>query len=107
MAIKKADAVYTGGNIWLFYGELEDGNFFLTDDNGCTQILNADPGADLEEACFAEWQEAHLVRELQHDERMRFCDELLDWIYANPDHDGGMTEQEIEVYRTWFRSDNY
>ena len=107
MKIKEAWAVYTGGNIWLFYGTLDDGNYFLTDDNGWTLILNANPGDDFEEACFYEWQEEHLVKELLHEERMKFCDKLLDYIYENPDHDGGMDEQEIEVYRNWFRSDTY
>lgn len=106
MKIKEAWAVYTGGNIWLFYGNLEDGNFFLTDDNGCTLILNADPN-DLDESTFPDWQEEHLVRELENNERMRFCNALLDWISEHPDNDGGMTEQEIEVYRNWFKSELY
>ena len=104
--IKEANAVYTGGNIWLFYGELNDGNYFLTDDNGWTQFLNADP-SNLDESTFEEWQLQHLVKEIVGDERVKFCDELLDYIYENPEHDGGMSEQEIETYRTWFKSDNY
>ena len=104
--IKTAQAVYTGGNIWLFYGSLQNGNYFLTDDNGWTLILNADP-SNLDESTYCEWQDAHIIDELQHEERIKFCDQLLDWIYSNPDHDGGMTEHEIEVYRSWFRSDNY
>lgn len=107
MKIKEANAVYTGGNIWLFYGQLEDGNYFLTDDNGCTQILNANPGDDFEEACYYEWQQKHLVGELWHEERMNFCNKLLDYIFDNPDHDGGMDEAEINAYRIWFESDNY
>lgn len=104
--IKEAFAVYTGGNIWLFYGQLKDGNYFLTDDNGCTQILNADP-SDFDESLYEEWQQEHLVRELEHEERIKFCNELLDWIFAHPDNDGGITEQEIEAYRTWFESEVY
>ena len=106
MKIKEAFAVYTGGNIWLFYGSLENGNYFLTDDNGATEILDEDP-SDLDESLYYEWQQAHLVKELMHEERMEFCDKLLDYIFANPDHDGGMTEQEIKVYRGWFKSDIY
>lgn len=106
MEIKTAWAVYTGGNIWLFYGSLEDGNFFLTDDNGCTLIINTDP-SDLDESTFPDWQEEHLVRELENNERMQFCNVLLDWILEHPNNDGGMTEQEIEVYRNWFKSELY
>ena len=104
--IKEANAVYTGGNIWLFYGKLDDNTYFLTDDNGWTQILNADP-SDLEESTYEDWQLQHLIREITGNERIKFCNELLNYIYENPDHDGGMTEQEINVYRTWFKSDYY
>jgi len=104
--IKEAYAVYTGGNIWLFYGQLENGNYFLTDDNGWTQILNSNP-SDFDESLYEEWQQEHLVRELFYEERIKFCNELLDWILAHPDNDGGITEHEIEVYRTWFESEVY
>ena len=104
--IKEANAVYTGGNIWLFYGKLDDNTYFLTDDNGWTQILNADP-SDLEESTYEAWQLQHLVREIIGEERIQFCNELLDYICDNPGHDGGMTEQEIGAYRTWFKSDYY
>lgn len=106
MKITEANAIYTGGGIWLFYGKLSDGNYFLTDDNGWTQILNADP-SNLDESTYSEWQEEHLIKELRNTERKLFCEQLLDWLSANPYHCGGMTEEEIEVYRNWFMSDNY
>ena len=104
--IKEAFAVYTGGNIWLFYGSLEDGNYFMVDDNGWTQILNADP-SNLDESTYSEWQDAHLVDELEHEERVAFCDSLMDYLDINADHRGGMFESEIESYREWFKSDNF
>jgi len=107
MKVKEANAVYTGGGIWIFYGETDDGNFFLTDDYGATQILNANPGDDFEEACFYEWQQEHFVSELHNEERIKFCYEILDYLLANPNHDGGMTEFEIDTYRTWFCIEAY
>ena len=99
--IKEAYAEYTGGNIWLFYGSCENGNFFLTDDNGLTLILDSNP-EDLDESTFPDWQEEHLIKELENLERIRFCNNILDWITDNPDHNGGMSKLEIEAYRTWF-----
>lgn len=105
MKIAKANAVYTGGNIWLFYGELDDGTYFLTDDNGCTQILSEDP-SDFDESLYWEWQQAHLIRDLEDEkERVEFCnklcDKLLDIEYGNPAR-GGIFDSEIEEYRQFF-----
>lgn len=101
MKITKANAVYTGGNIWLFYGELEDGNFFLTDDNGCTEILDTDP-SDLDESLYYEWQQEHLVKELDDEsKRIDFCNNLCDKLIEDGDK-GGMTDDEIEHYRKFF-----
>ena len=99
--IKEAYAVYTGGNIWIFYGQLEDGNYFLTDDYGWTQILNADP-SDFDESLYEDWQKEHLVRELDGNERVKFCNHLLDYIYDNPQNSGGMSFMEIDAYRDYW-----
>ena len=103
--IKTATAVYTGGNIWLFFGTLEDGNYFLTDDYGSTQILNADP-SDLDTSLFAEWHSEHLVEELENENRFAFCEQLLDFILEHindTEISGGMTETEIAAYREFFQ----
>lgn len=104
--IVQADAVYTGGSIWLFYGKLNDGSYFLTDDDGWTQILDSDP-SDFDVTLYTDWQEEHCILTLHNAERIQFCNDLLDWLKENPDHCNGMTEEEICVYRTWFESDNY
>jgi len=101
MNIIKAHAVYTGGNIWLFYGELDNNTYFLTDDNGCTQILNEDP-SDFDESLYWEWQEQHLIRDLEDEaERIEFCNKLCDKLLDDGDR-GGMFEEEIEAYRKYF-----
>jgi len=104
-AIKEAFAVYTGGGIWLFYGKLSDGNWFLTDDYGATRILNADP-SDLDESTYEEWQQEHLVRDLMGNDRLDFCDALCDYIEkADQSHRGGMSDMEIDAYRKYFKEE--
>lgn len=103
--IKNAYAVYTGGNIWLFYGELQDGNYFLTDDFGATRILNADP-ADLDESLYEDWQQEHLVKDLDGGDRTDFCEDLIDWLKnADEENRGGITDSELDGYRSYFKED--
>lgn len=64
--IVSAEAIYTGGGIWNYMGELESGKFFMAFDDDCYEvmILDADPrkaGEDGEEAYFPEWQQAHMI----------------------------------------------
>ena len=101
--IKEAFAVYTGGNIWIFYGETTDGNYFLTDDYGATLILNADP-SDFEVSLYEDWQQEHLVAELQENDRAKFCNDLCDTLLkADERHQGGILDEEIEGYREYFK----
>ena len=105
--IKEAFAVYTGGNIWLFYGKLKDGNWFLTDDYGSTLILDADP-SDLDESTYMEWQDEHKIKELSGKELEKFDDALLDKLLSYPSNDykhtGGISNSEIDAYRKYFKS---
>lgn len=105
--IKKASAVYTGGSIWLFYGEVGSDygkHYFLTDDDGCTLILDEDP-VDFDKSLWAEWQEEHKVEELCGDARIAFCDMLSDRLLRHNKADdlGGMTDDEIKAYKKWWR----
>lgn len=104
--IAKANAVYTGGNIWLFFGSLTDGNYFLTDDQGWTQILNADP-SNLDESTFEDWQLDHLVKELAGDERVEFCYSIIDYLLTHPEDGGGITTAELNSYRSFFADNNF
>lgn len=100
--IKTANAVYTGGNIWLFFGELDDGTCYLVDDNGSVRITDA-PWDDFDRTLFDEWQDEHLVRDIEdEDERIEFCDELCDKLHAIGKLNG-LTHEEIDAYRKWFR----
>lgn len=105
--IKEAFAAYTGGGIWLFYGQLKNGNWFLTDDFGATLILDADP-SDLDESTYQEWQDEHKIKELSGKELEKFDDALLDKLLSYPSNDykhtGGMNSTEIDAYRKYFKS---
>ena len=106
MKIKTANAVYTGGNIWLFYGKVADGVFFLTDDYGCTILLNESP-ENFDVSLYAEWQEEHKIRELFGSERVDFCNSLLSWLEkkATKRQRGGITNEEIDYYRNYMRNE--
>lgn len=102
MKISEAWAVYTGGNIWIFFGKLDDGNYFLTDDYGATLVLDADP-SDLDESTYVEWQDEHKISELVGNDRVTFCNSLVDWLLsANPENRGGITNDELKGYREYF-----
>lgn len=101
MKIKEVKAIYTGGNIWLFYGSLCDGSFFLTDDYGCTLILDASP-EDLDESLYVEWQEEHTIKELEDAERIGFCKKMLEKLKKeSPENQGGFTE--YDYYKNYFK----
>ena len=103
--IKYAYAVYTGGGIWLFYGQLENGNYFLTDDYGTTQILDTDP-SDFDESLYEDWQQEHLIKDLEDNERIDFGNQLLDWLEtADSEYRGGIEEREIDYYREYFKEE--
>ena len=95
------EAVYTGGGIWLFCGEVSDGNWFFTDDFGCTLILDTNPDTDWDNCCYDTWQKAHLVKELKGKERIDFANKLINMLYkTNCD----MTNVEIERYKKEWNS---
>jgi hypothetical protein len=106
--IKEAEAIYTGGNIWVFTGTTqEEGVYFLTSDDGWTLLLNANPSEDFEESGYPEWQQAHLIRELEGEELGRFNRRMLK-ILKNYSHNderrGGITDEELEGYpKYWFK----
>lgn len=101
--IENAKAVYTGGNIWLFYGKLQNGLHFLTDDYGCTLILD-ESAEDFDESLYTEWQEAHKVEELEGDSRISFIDLLLDFLGTlEYQKRGCITDDEINSYRKYMK----
>ena len=101
-----ANSLYTGGNIWLFYGKLADGNFFVTDDDGWVTILDADPSIDWEARNTIAWVADHTICCLtEEDSRIEFCNALADRLLSNNPADlhGGIEDDEIEAYRKYWK----
>jgi len=95
--IKTAQAIYTGGGVWLFIGELENGNYFLTANEGYTLILDEDP-EDLDKSLEADWQEKHTIKDIGINES--FIDDLMDYMKENGKQ-YGFTEPEY--YRNYMK----
>ena len=87
---------YTGGGIYVFDGRLEDGNFFMADSPYYdVRIVDADPLEEPYESDFPEWQEEHLVGDLEADDALDFMAEMLKWVMANkPDGNYLMGDME-------------
>ena len=70
-----AEAIYTGGNIYVYMGEIEDGVFFFAMDDMCYDVLflDADPREADDDAFQPNWQREHTLKE--------YCDtdEVFDW----------------------------
>ncbi len=74
--IKNATACYTGGNIYIYYGELENGNYFSTSDLwDFISILDEEPNDEnLENPEFFE------EHEIECETDMILFDNILQWI---------------------------
>lgn len=89
--IKNATACYTGGNIYIYYGELENDLWFYScDDWNCVIVCDADTST--EDAEYSDFFEEHEVECLT--EESDFC-EVLQWIIDN-EPDGNYQKSEIE-----------
>ena len=74
--IRTATACYTGGNIYIYYGQLESGLYFrAVDDWDVVWICDADTEA--EEADYSEFYEAHTVEEITGENFKPFWNAML------------------------------
>lgn len=92
--IRKATAIASGGGIYLYYAELENGNWLMGND-GWLIIVNENPLKDdetFDASCYYEWQMEHLVSDVS-DMEMRW------WI--------GNIVKAIEAGRTIKEYDNF
>lgn len=85
MKIKNVEPTYTGGWIYIFLGELNDGTFFIAEsDNYDVRIVDCDPSPTFWDsdggASYPEWQEEHLVRDLDVPDKYNFCLKMFKWI---------------------------
>ena len=94
MEIKTATAEYTGGGIYVYYGQLQDGNYFRTcDDWETIEICDVDTG--VEDADYIEFYEEHRVEILVGDKYKSFWNEMIRWIIQNQP-DGNYATCELE-----------
>lgn len=79
--IKTATACYTGGNIYIYYGQLESGLYFrAVDDWDVIYICNSD--TESEDADHSEFYEAHTVEEITGDDFKEFWNTMLHHIIS-------------------------
>lgn len=83
--IKVADYCYTGGNIYLFFGELTNGNYFLLDGDMYDVRILTEPIDMYNDDCFDDgWQCERLVRDLNTEkEGPAFTVAVIDWLKEN------------------------
>ena len=82
-AMKKATAIYTGGNIYIYYAELDNGNWLLGDDDWFI-VVDTSPLANektFEDSQYYEWQEEHLVKQIPEAEYQGILNNVLDTIF--------------------------
>lgn len=82
--------IYTGGNIYIYWGAFSDGTYFIAcDDMYDLTIVNADPAMsynaeeDIFESDYYEWQEDHLVKRIDCNTTQDFYNNMYDWILEN------------------------
>jgi len=66
--IISANRIDTGGHVDCYYGEMENGLYFLASDgdsDNIVLIVDENPKNDLDKAFTLEWQEEHTVETLK------------------------------------------
>ena len=106
--LNEATAIHSGSNIWLFFGSLLDGNYFMMDDYGFVDIVDEDPRKDLDESLMEEWQQKHFIRDLRSQQRTLFHEQLVSYLQKNVedknyDVTGGISSVELEQYKNIFK----
>ena len=94
MKIKHATAIYTGGGVYIYYGQLENGNYFRTCDGwDFIEICNSD--TSVEEADYPEFYDKHSIGTIAKKDYIKFWNEMLVWIIRNSPN-GNYSAYELE-----------
>ena len=102
--IKNATAIYTGGGIYIYYGELQNGLHFRTADEWLyISICDAETGKYDEDgfcdADFEEFYQEHEVDDVQGCDYENFFNDMILWILHNkPDGNYSTDELESRMY---------
>lgn len=82
--IKRATAVNSDGGIYLYFAELENGNWVMGND-GWLIMVNENPLKDektFDESCYLEWQMEHLVSDISDIEMDWWMKAIVETIQA-------------------------
>lgn len=80
--IKNAMAEYTGGGIYCYYGQFNDGTWFKGSDNW-ESISVCDADTSTEDSDFEEFYEVHLLHEIEGEQYKHLFNKILKWIIDN------------------------
>ena len=89
LKIENVTPIYTGGGIYVYIGELSDGNYFIASDQSFVgdyfdiRIVDENPADYEEDFCDVTWQEEHLVSDVVGGEAREFTIQLLEWVLEN------------------------
>lgn len=96
--IKTATAEYTGGGIYIYYGELENGLFFRTADEW-EYIAICDADTSVENADYPEFYEEHEIKDICGCDYENLFNEIILYIMHNePDGNYNIDELESRMY---------
>lgn len=113
LGFKTVTPADTGGNVYVFYGELANGNYFLASDvDDFVLEMDTDPNEyDWDdEVSQLDWQDEHALKRYSKAEAKEFFKALFKWIVDNkPAGDysmkdmeyrlGNLTEEKVTEYR--------
>ena len=95
MNIIKANAEYTGGGIYRYTAQTDEGTW-LIGDTLWDWVLEVDEDPDeTEDSWYGDWCDTHEVRYYQDEEFKRVLNEVIYWILTNRP-DGNYDPREIE-----------
>lgn len=97
--IKTAVAEYTGGGIYLYYGELTNGMYFMTADNWCCEyygdfLIVVKEKPDKDECWTQEWVDKNCIMELYRGTSLPLWNEMLCHIIKN-NKEGKYLEEDL------------
>lgn len=83
--VVRANATYTGGGIYQYTGQFDNGNYFQTwtDYEDYVQELDADPEENWDDNDDEEWQNEHMVAEHYGSEAIEILKEAMKYIIDN------------------------
>lgn len=79
LKVVEANACYTGGGIYIYYGKFNNGNYFFGDSEwDCVYECDADP--DCEEAGYNEWCDKHCIKEYVGKQYKKYLKQWYKWL---------------------------